>query len=136
MQQTEVAANTILNSAERIETNMSAIILHIEDPTQAEQHVADVMMQVSQLYEACNFQDLTGQRLSRVMDTFQFVEQRIERMLTIWGGLSAIDHILKSEADAKRETELAIGDQALANGPQVAGTAGHVGQLEIDALFD
>jgi chemotaxis protein CheZ len=136
VQQTEIAANTILNAAERIENKMSDIITHIDDRKYAEQHVSDVMMEVSQLYEACNFQDLTGQRLSRVMDTFGFVEQRIEKMLMIWGGLSAIDHLLKSEADAKREAELAIGDQALANGPQVTGTAGHVGQLEIDALFD
>jgi chemotaxis protein CheZ len=136
VQQTELAANTILNAAERIESEMSAIIAHIDDKTLAERHVSDVMMEVSQLYEACNFQDLTGQRLSRVMDTFGFVEQRIDKMLHIWGGLSAIDHLLKSEADAKREAEHAIGDQALANGPQVTGTAGHVGQLEIDALFD
>jgi chemotaxis protein CheZ len=136
VQQTEIAANTILNAAERIENKMSDIITHIDDRRYAEQHVSDVMMEVSQLYEACNFQDLTGQRLSRVMDTFGFVEQRIEKMLMIWGGLSAIDHLLQSEAEAKREAELAIGDQALANGPQVTGTGGHVGQLEIDALFD
>jgi chemotaxis protein CheZ len=136
VQQTELAANTILNAAERIEMEMSAIIAHIDDKALAERHVSDVMMEVSQLYEACNFQDLTGQRLSRVMETFGFVEQRIDKMLHIWGGLSAIDHLLKSEADAKREAEHSIGDQALANGPQVAGTAGHVGQLEIDALFD
>jgi chemotaxis protein CheZ len=136
VQQTELAANTILNSAERIENQMSAIIAYIDDRSIAERHVSDVMMEVSQLYEACNFQDLTGQRLSRVIDTFSFIEQRIDKMLHIWGGLSAIDHLLKSEADAKREAELAIGDQALANGPQLTGTAGHVGQLEIDALFD
>jgi chemotaxis protein CheZ len=136
VQQTEVAANTILNSAERIEAEMNAIIAQIDDRSIADQHVSSVMLEVGALYEACNFQDLTGQRLSRVMDTFCFVEQRIEKMLLIWGGLSAIDHLLKSEADAKREAELAIGDQALANGPQVTGTGGHVGQLEIDALFD
>jgi chemotaxis protein CheZ len=136
VQQTEMAATTILNSAERIENQMSAIISHIDDQATGERMVSDVMLEVSQLYEACNFQDLTGQRLSRVVDTFSFVEQRIGKMLQIWGGLSAIDHILKSEALAKRDAEHAIGDQALANGPQVAGTAGHVGQLEIDALFD
>ncbi len=136
VQQTELAANSILSSAERIENEMSAIITHIDDRDIAERHVSVVMLEVSQLYESCNFQDLTGQRLSRVIETFSFVEQRIDKMLQIWGGLSAIDHLLESEAEAKREAELQIGDQALANGPQVAGTAGHVGQLEIDALFD
>jgi chemotaxis protein CheZ len=136
VQQTELAANTILSSAECIENEMSAIIAHIDDRSVAERHVSTVMLEVSKLYEACNFQDLTGQRLSRVMDTFSFIEKRIDKMLDIWGGLSAIDHLLMSEAAAKREIELAIGDQALANGPQVTGTTGHVNQLEIDSLFD
>ena len=136
VQQTEFAANTIMTAAERIETEMSAIVTHIDSRTRAEAHVSVVMLEVSKLYEACNFQDLTGQRLSRVMDTFTFVERQIDKMMSIWGGISAIDHLLAAEAIARKEAEQAIGDQALANGPRIADDIGHVNQLEIDELFN
>jgi chemotaxis protein CheZ len=136
VQQTETAANTILSAAEKIETEMVSIVEHIVSETRAEQHVRVVMNEVSKLYEACNFQDLTGQRIGRIVDTFGFIEAQINRMLDIWGGLSAIDHFLAFEESRRKEQEEAIGDQALANGPQVAGADGHVDQSEIDALFD
>jgi chemotaxis protein CheZ len=133
---TEEAANTILAAAERIETEVSALTMAATVPADIEPHAAAIMDEVGQLYSACHFQDLTGQRLSRVMDTFGFVERQVDRMLQIWGGLSAIDHILANEQEHKREAEMAIGDQALANGPAVLGDDGHVNQFEIDALFD
>jgi chemotaxis protein CheZ len=136
VQQTETAANSILSAAEKIETEMVSIVEHIASEARAEQHVHIVMNEVSRLYEACNFQDLTGQRIGRIVDTFGFIEGQINRMLDIWGGLSAIDHFLAFEESRRKEQEEAIGDQALANGPQVNGAIGHVDQSEIDALFD
>jgi chemotaxis protein CheZ len=135
VQQTESAANTILSSAERIESEMSAIIERLADPADAEAHVTVVMIEVSKLYEACNFQDLTGQRLNRVMETLLAVETRVAKMMSIWGGLTAIDHLLAVEEGERRAEEEALGDQSLAHGPAIAGDVGHVNQLEIDALF-
>jgi len=40
-----------------------------------------------QIFEACNFQDLTGQRVAHVMATLKFVEEHVARLLTIWNGI-------------------------------------------------
>src|SRR5262249_30355095 len=38
------------------------------------------------IYSACSFQDLTGQRTRKVVDVLQFLEDRIRAMIEIWGG--------------------------------------------------
>ena len=40
-----------------------------------------------QIFEACNFQDLTGQRVANVLATLKFVEEHVARLLTIWHGI-------------------------------------------------
>ena len=42
------------------------------------------------IFEACNFQDLTGQRINKVMTTMKFIEHHINTMMDIWGGVDAI----------------------------------------------
>ena len=38
------------------------------------------------IYSACSFQDLTGQRTRKVVDVLHFLEERIRTMIEIWGG--------------------------------------------------
>ena len=38
------------------------------------------------VFEACNFQDLTGQRISKVVRTVCLVEERVAEMLHLWAG--------------------------------------------------
>ena len=45
------------------------------------------------IFEACNFQDLTGQRITKVVGTLKFIETHIVRMMEIWGGLEAFKDI-------------------------------------------
>lgn len=44
----------------------------------------------TQIYTACSFQDLTGQRSGRVVDTLRFIEGRLATLIEVWG-LSADD---------------------------------------------
>jgi chemotaxis protein CheZ len=37
-----------------------------------------------QVFESCNFQDLTGQRISKVVATLKFIETHIIKMMDIW----------------------------------------------------
>ena len=37
------------------------------------------------IYTACSFQDITGQRTEKVVKALRFIEQRINAMIEIWG---------------------------------------------------
>ena len=39
---------------------------------------------VVQIFEACNFQDLTGQRVGKVVETLAFLEEHVDRLMEIW----------------------------------------------------
>jgi chemotaxis protein CheZ len=90
----------------------------------------EIQEKVISIFEACNFQDLTGQRISKVMATMKFIEHHIMAMMEIWGGVDAI----KAHAPAIIDTR--EGDDRLLNGPKTDGDVGHVSQDDIDALFD
>jgi chemotaxis protein CheZ len=85
---------------------------------------------VVSIFEACNFQDLTGQRISKVMATMKFIETHITVMMDIWGGVDAIRAHAPAIIDERQ------GDARLLNGPKTEGDIGHASQNDIDALFD
>ncbi len=132
---TESATNKILAAAEKVE--MLAGVIQSEVTIDAKnKRAGEIAGAVMSIYEACNFQDLTGQRISRVCETLAFVESRVERMTEIWGGLDSLSTIMTEELQAFNEEQSALGTHALAMGPALAGSESHVDQGDIDALFD
>ena len=125
---TESATDTILSNAEEIDQLASTLAVRLKDE-QNQQLVQDMQERVIKIFEACNFQDLTGQRITKVVGTLKFIEDRIVRMMEIWGGLDAFKDI-EAETIAQRQ-----GDARLLNGPKIAGEAGHASQDDIDAMF-
>ncbi len=125
---TERATQQILAAAEEIDeaaNNLSALLKRGQE--QALAH--DIRDQVIRIFEACNFQDLTGQRITNVMATLKFVEDHVTRMMEIWGGIEAFkDYAAAPVAERPHET-------VTANGPKLDGDAGHATQDEIDAMF-
>jgi chemotaxis protein CheZ len=81
------------------------------------------------VFEACNFQDLTGQRITKVVNTLRFVEERIIKMMEIWGGADKFK-------DIEVELEHRMGDQGLLNGPSLGTDQDIASQDDIDALFN
>ena len=77
----------------------------------------------------CNFQDLTGQRITKVVSTLRFVEDRIMQMMDIWGGIETFKDI------EVEQRELKEGDAALLNGPALESDIDVATQDDIDALF-
>jgi chemotaxis protein CheZ len=131
---TESATNKILNAAEHIE--MLAGVIQSEPSGEGKnQRAGEIATEVMAIYEACNFQDLTGQRIARVCETLEFVESRVGRMAAIWGGMDALSAVMASEIEALKEEQGALGTHALAAGPALVGSSNHVGQDDIDALF-
>src|SRR5215216_5933198 len=126
---TETATEGILAAAEFIDqaaNSLSAVVKSEQDKAAAH----DIQDHVIQIFEACNFQDLTGQRITKVVAALKFIETHIVKMMEIWGGIESFNDVTPI-AMAERE-----GERQLVNGPKLEGEAGHASQDEIDALFN
>ena len=126
---TEHATQQILEAAEAIDQAASALA-KVNSPEQQKILSEEIQERVISIFEACNFQDLTGQRITKVMATMRFIEQHINAMMEIWGGVDAI------RAHAPPIIDTREGDARLLNGPKLEGDVGHASQDDIDALFD
>lgn len=123
VQSTETAANTILDAVESIEAVIPTV------SPEAGEKLSEATMKI---YEGCNFQDLTGQRITKVVATLKQVEERVHTLIKAFG--PEIEEALKQErgaAPAAAEPERE--DSHLLNGPQHPDAA--ASQDEIDALL-
>lgn len=121
----ETATQKILASAEAVDECARALASALTD----DYHhglAQDVQDHVVRVYEACNFQDLAGQRIGKVIATLMMVEEQLAAMIERFqsGGAS------RPAAEAHRTY---AGD--LVNGPRLDGASGHVTQQDIDAMF-
>jgi chemotaxis protein CheZ len=132
---TEDATNAVLTAAEKIEM-LAGVIQSETTPEAMKARAGELALCVQSIYEACNFQDLTGQRITRVCETLTFVEERIFRMADVWGGLDSLSTSMAADIGALRDKQSALGTHALATGPALVGAEGHVSQDDIDALFN
>jgi chemotaxis protein CheZ len=126
---TEQATQQILEATEAIDQAATALSKNIS-PDQQKLLSEEIQERVVSIFEACNFQDLTGQRISKVMNTMKFIEQHINEMMNIWGGVDAI------KAHAPPIVDTREGDAKLLNGPKLDGDVGHASQDDIDAMFN
>jgi chemotaxis protein CheZ len=126
---TEEATQQILEAAEAID-NAATALSSVTSADQQKLLSEEIQERVVSIFEACNFQDLTGQRIKKVMTTMKFIENHITIMMDIWGGVDAIKAHAPVIADTRE------GDARLLNGPKTEGDVGHASQDDIDALFD
>ena len=126
---TEEATQQILEATEAID-NAATALSKVTSPDQQKLLSEEIQERVVSIFEACNFQDLTGQRIKKVMTTMKFIETHITVMMDIWGGVDAI------KAHAPPIVDTREGDAKLLNGPKLEGDVGHASQDDIDALFD
>jgi chemotaxis protein CheZ len=111
--ETARATNEIMGAAETVEN----IALGTDAATREALTAA-----ATRIYEASTFQDITGQRITKVVRALQHIESRVEALSTACGSVIG-------RADDARS-----GDAALLNGPQLSLNAAT--QSEIDSLFD
>ncbi len=111
------ATGTIMDSCEAIEKIADELDPEIKDK------LAD---QVTRIYESCSFQDITGQRITKVVKTLKTIDEKVESILSTVG--------FKEMEDESQETKsVEQGDAALMNGPQMPDQA--VSQDDIDKLL-
>ncbi len=122
---TEQATQQVLQAAEEIDQAAGALAASLKG---YENGLAnDIRDRVVQIFEACNFQDLTGQRIGKVVELLAFLEEHIGRMIEIWSRIERFEPIVLDESE---------GDRKFINGPKLAGDAGHSTQTDIDVMFD
>jgi chemotaxis protein CheZ len=115
---TEEAAHTIMDAADEIQNVVGAS----SADAALKQQITDI---TARIYEACNFQDLTGQRIKKVMHALDFTESRIRRLI----GLFSSDGTVNPEELAK----ITPANDGMLDGPQLPGQA--PSQADIDAMF-
>ncbi|KQP59081.1 chemotaxis protein [Methylobacterium sp. Leaf399] len=128
---TERATSTILGAIEEIETN-AGMLRAMSTSAAGRENVDAILERVVVAYEACNFQDLTGQRISKIVGVLKFVEEHLDRMIEAWGGLDSFKDVL-GVGPIKPDVD---DESSLLNGPRLGDDPGHVDQGDIDALFD
>jgi chemotaxis regulatin CheY-phosphate phosphatase CheZ len=121
---TERASFDILNSAERLMDLGSKLRRNGADP----EVCSEIESEVSNIFTACSFQDITGQRTSKVVNALRYIEQRVNAMIAIWDveGVKPSTDVPDAFADKRP-------DAHLLNGPALEGHG--VSQSDVDALF-
>jgi chemotaxis protein CheZ len=113
---TAEATNSIMAAAEEV---MGA------DTSNVQAYQDFVSGKMMEIFEACTFQDITGQRIRKVVDTLDHIEKRLERFAEVMG----VEDAEVAETDAERRKRENILNGPALNGPEVA-------QDTIDAMFD
>jgi len=123
---TEQATQNILKSAEDID-QIANTLSSLLKGGYAQGLAQDMRDHVVRIFEACNFQDLTGQRIGKVVATLKFIEDHINRMLVIWRNIEHVSPAAPSDPSPEGK---------LLNGPKLADDVGHSSQADIDVIFD
>ena len=111
--ETARAAGSIMDAAEAIES----VAATLGPPANGA-----LMEAVTKIYEASAFQDITGQRITKVVGVLLSLEVKLASLTEAFGSLP------------EPPVDGPLGDQALLNGPQLKKNASS--QSDIDALFE
>jgi chemotaxis regulatin CheY-phosphate phosphatase CheZ len=117
---TERATSDILNSAE----NILALIGRLPRSAETTPICQELEAQATEILTACSFQDITGQRTTKVVNTLHYLEKRVNSMIEVWG----TDGMTAPQAEDRVDSRP---DAHLLNGPSLNG----VSQDDVDALL-
>ena len=128
---TENATNAIMEAAETVETIGTELGGDVNDR---------LLEATTSIFEACSFQDITGQRIGKVVRALREIETKIDDLLGVFG--EADDATRQARLDRQKEHaeggaensgQEAISDADLLDGPQLPENA--ISQDDIDNLF-
>jgi len=122
VEHTAHATNEILDCCETLEQMQSELSGEAADKLQGA---------VTRIYEACSFQDITGQRIGKVVTALKAIETRISTIVSAASGMPGPEAAAAPVAQPRDEKRTE--GEKLANGPQLPGAG--VSQSEIDRLL-
>ncbi|MBU6475999.1 MAG: protein phosphatase CheZ [Alphaproteobacteria bacterium] len=115
VEETAKATGAIMDACEKIEKHAGSL------PAPAGPEIA---ADITAIYEACGFQDITGQRITKVVRALKNIEAKVSEIVGAFGHVQAA-----AGGGAPKEEK----KDGLLNGPQLGGPASS--QEEIDALL-
>jgi chemotaxis protein CheZ len=116
VEHTAVATNAILESCELLEGLSTDV---------TGESAGKLQDAVTKIYEACSFQDITGQRITKVVTTLKTIEAKVAQIITAFGVQDAPPEI--------PEPPHVPTDAELLHGPQLPSNA--MDQSDIDKLL-
>lgn len=122
---TATATNQILSSMEIVSSTTAELRGKISSDEHA---MLDLIEdQVNQTFEACAFQDITGQRITKIVNSMKYIDERVNSMVSLWGqsNIEAVDL-----PDSVRQGD----EDPLLQGPALENQG--VSQEDIDKMFD
>ncbi len=115
VEHTAQATNAILESCELLDEVSGTI---------SGEAAAKLQAAVTKIYEACSFQDITGQRINKIVNTLKVIEGKVAHIIRTFG---------RSETLTRPMARHVATDADLLNGPQLPANA--MDQSDIDKLL-
>jgi chemotaxis protein CheZ len=136
VQMTEAATGRIMDELDgmsQLQNDLRDRLINMDPPLDPDALSAvdaalnDCTASITKIYEACNFQDITGQRIQKVVRALQEIERHVLRMVVVFG--------LKQKDEQLDEATRAMLDENanLLQGPALAGQG--LEQDDIDAIL-
>ncbi len=119
---TATATDSILEVCETLDRVAGDLAADAAQPTGRAAHL--LQEATTRIYEACSFQDITGQRITKVVATLQAIEGKVAHMISAFGQRRPGDLPPAPEPDTAG---------SLLNGPQLPANA--MDQRDIDRLL-
>lgn len=116
---TAEATGSILDACEEIEVHAATM----SPGTDREA----ICAATASIYAACGFQDLTSQRVEKVVGALRRIDRRVSAICSVFG-------LEQKAADDGLADDASAGDDQLLNGPSLPGEA--MTQTEIDRVLD
>ena len=122
----ETATDRILKSVEVIDESARALTATLQDDYKLGL-LQDIQDHVVQIFESCNFQDLAGQRIGKVIATLTSIEAQVAVMQSHCDDIGA--------TASSSATDKPLPGTGLLNGPKLDGDPDHACQHDIDIMF-
>jgi chemotaxis protein CheZ len=119
------ATNTILSLAEAADDSARTLAASLKDEYMRGL-TQDIQDQIVKVYETCNFQDIAGQHIGKVIRMLTTMEEQLDVILARCSDVYAATQPFIAPATS--------GDNLL-NGPKISSDAGHATQHDIDRMF-
>lgn len=118
---TEEATNKIMDVCDTIGSIASQCTPEVSE---------ELVTCTTRIFEACNFQDITGQRITKVVQTLKYIDSKVEALLKALGEEIHREGGTDSHSHAESDADL---EKSLLNGPQLPDKA--IDQAAIDKLM-
>lgn len=125
VESTEEATNEIMTNVEEIQDLIGNIRESCEKGG-VQSDLDSIADKANRVFEACSFQDLTGQRVTKVVHSLKFIEERVNALIRMWGK----DELEKVVVEINQDRDP---EAALLNGPQRKGKG--VSQHDVDQML-